>query len=242
MRSIVSIPTLHKPQESAATVESYKKYFEVRGSSNPLEKATLAVEGINNAADSYWDMIENNLEERKVDPKNMVIYAETTFFPLEDELPIFQRQTELGNRQSQLILKLLEQGARYEPAEDIVPFRQQGRITDVRLKVWLSELRAKENQHLQEQRQALGKKLEDEEAKAVEARDEHVAPKINRTLKEGEIGILLFGDGHNIEQFLDKDIEVISLRDTLLEARERVSEVFKELEIVDNSTSPESKG
>ncbi len=47
--------------------------------------------------------------------------------------------------------------------------------------------------------------------RSVDERDSHIAYRINKTLKEGEVGVLFIGEGHNVEEKIKKEYSKIKI-------------------------------
>lgn len=125
----------------------------------------------------------------------------------QDGLPICGREREIvqeiakrGSPNHQLILELMEKGAKLMGTErkdlllaEYQQMQKSAQITDIQDK----------RKPLEEDRKKSLSLLRD--------RDEFIAQRIAQTLEEGEIGLLFLGMLHNIVEKLPKDIEVIYL-------------------------------
>ena len=56
--------------------------------------------------------------------------------------------------------------------------------------------------------------------RSLEARDQHIARRIDATLAEGEIGILFIGAAHDVARFCDPTIHVAVLSDAATHPRD----------------------
>lgn len=170
----------------------------------------------------YWERVKGYLDQEQLNSETMRVYSEGTFLPLDGELPIIKEMAVGGSPHFQVVLNLLEKGAKYEPAESEDMFWYQVRLSGLIPKVIHSRDRAAETEgdmgvRIKEQREKLWNRLRILEEKTSKDRDSEIATRVNQTLQDGETGILILGSAHRVSQFLDKDIGFKPLRGELVE-------------------------
>lgn len=128
----------------------------------------------------------------------------------------------MGSRAHQLALDLVKRGARLMKTEDIDLVFKEARFVKLLEELYttpratLLDLRRylisgklpPEYKELAEKLKEF-KELEATQLERMESRDKYIADRINKTLKDGETGLLLIGAAHEVEPYLDKNIEVI---------------------------------
>ena len=144
------------------------------------------------SADEVWSGIRRMLAELELPYTSVRLY--------QDALPLCEKERDIvveiaarGSRNHQVLVELMEQGARLVGTED-------------------PHLLLQEYQSLQGVlgggRQGSEGQREDQSRRLLSGRDRFIAGRINATLSAGEIGLLFLGLSHSVEQFLDADILV----------------------------------
>lgn len=159
----------------------------------------------------FWDAIADYLDP--VEAQGLKIYQDGLVADGELGLKIVCSGAEMGSKNHQIILKLIQKGGELIRTEDIRLVKQEYEYL-VRLAQSKSLLR-KALAYLQH-------KLD--KARLTQERDEFIAARIDDTLAEGERGILFLGAYHDVPPLLPKDMEVKELKE-----REKVSAYFAEL-------------
>ncbi len=189
-RTLIYLPILHTQADMGSLGESVKLAT--------LRKLGLA--GFRRKAqaiEKMWGEIEKIISGLDLDYAKMRLY--------QDGLPVCGREAEIvrelarrGSRNHQLLVQLLDQGARLMGTESSELLRQEydlvkqtlapgDRRSGVRK---TATYRARSRDLLQE-------------------RNRFIASRINETLLPGETGILFLGMLHSLKDWLDKDIQVI---------------------------------
>ena len=126
----------------------------------------------------------------------------------QDGLPHCGKETDIvkevaarGSKNHQLLVELVEQGARLMGTEDPHLLRQEYQF----LQGALGGEQGHENQR------------EDQSRRLLAERDRFIAGRINATLSASEIGLLFLGLAHSVEPLLDADILVRHLLPSLRE-------------------------
>jgi hypothetical protein len=186
---LIYLPIIHTPADMGALEASV-----VRAT---LEKSgRLGLARKIQTIDKVWTEIEGLLDGLALNFEKVRLY--------QDGLAVCGREAEIvaelaraGNRNHQLLLRLMAKGATLMGTEagDLLVEEYQ------RVKQTLTA-RAPKAAALVAQRQARSEAL-------LKRRDQFIANRIHETLKEGETGILFLGMLHAVERFLPKDIKVI---------------------------------
>ncbi len=174
----------------------------------------------------YWDIIESKLVA--LDPKNPRFYVDgyegDTFTIQPGQEP---RKLELGDEiVDQRIIKdfITRTGGIIERTED------PGIMRDLEVKMGNAFTRLSELTDYEDIRSAVGaflgalNEFSDEGAKITELRDKHIADTVSATLKEGEIGMLFLGAGHDVSRFLPADIGTELLDERLPDLHREIME------------------
>lgn len=146
--------------------------------------------------DDMWNGTRKKIEDLKLDYKRARIYQDG--LPLSGkEMDIVKEVAVKGSRNYQIVLDLVNRGAHLEGTEDI-------------------NLLLEEYQYIKEitgitdpiQREEVAKKRQRMADTLLVKRGRFIAQRIDKTLKEGETGILFMGIKHEVDKYLPKDIEV----------------------------------
>jgi len=148
------------------------------------------------AIDRFWTEVEQTIEALALSFESVRLY--------QDGLPVCGREMEIvtqlaqtGNRNHQLLLRLLARGAAIMGTESAHLLVQEYQMTKESLAA-----RPPRAAGVAARRRALTDAL-------LERRDRFIAQRINDTLKPGETGILFLGMLHSLERYLHQDIKVI---------------------------------
>jgi hypothetical protein len=151
------------------------------------------------SADEVWSGIRRMLAKLELPYASVRLYQDA--LPLcEKERDIVKEIAARGSKNHQVLVELMEQGARLVGTED-------------------PHLLLQEYQSLQGAlgggRQGSEDQRDDQSRRLLSGRDRFIAERINATLSAGEIGLLFLGLAHSVEQFLDADILVRRLLPSL---------------------------
>jgi len=137
-----------------------------------------------------WQWIKDKIEGLQLTYEQVRIYQDG--LPLcGKELEIVQKLAERGSTNYKIILELINKGAKLEGTEskDLL-LEEYNYIKDIAT----SSVKKKE--------QKKGSK------QLLIRRDNYMAQRINKTLREGETGILFIGSEHQVDKYLPPDIKI----------------------------------
>ena len=158
-----------------------------------------------NLIDKIWTTIEKTVDDLNLPYEKVLLY--------QDGLPVCGREIEIvtelagsGSRNHQLLLRLMERGARaigtespellmeeYEFARQSVASGKGPEPMGIKVRSPIG---------VEDRRKALSDSL-------LKRRDRFIADRINSTLSDGETGIIFLGMLHCVEDLFDKDIRVL---------------------------------
>ena len=194
MRTLIVIPIIHTEQDMGSLLEQIKQEYVTRYGH---EKWTEHLKSI----DEVWSGIRRMIAELELPYASVRLYQDG-LPQCGKEVDIVKEVAARGSKNHQLLVELMEQGARLMGTED-------------------PHLLLQEYQFLQG---ALGggeqgqeKQREDQSRRLLSGRDRFIAGRINATLSAGEIGLLFVGMAHSVEPLLDADILVRHLLPSLRE-------------------------
>ena len=183
MRTLIVIPIIHTEQDMGSLLEQVKQEYVTRYGH---EKWTEHLKSI----DEVWSGIRRMIAALELPYTSVRLY--------QDGLPLCGKETDIvkevaarGGQNHQLLLELMEQGARLMGTEDPGLLLQEYQFLQ-------GALGGGEQGH-ENQR-------EDQSRKLLSGRDRFIAGRINATLSAGEIGLLFVGMAHSVEPLLDADI------------------------------------
>jgi hypothetical protein len=110
------------------------------------------------------------------------------------EMDIVQELVRMGSRNHQILMKLIELGAKLEGTEDP--------------KLLLEEYTYLKNASADLDKQQVKRRYQRLAKSILQKRDLHIAQQIDKTLREGETGLLFIGITHRVNEKLPKDIEI----------------------------------
>lgn len=188
-RTLIYLPIIHTQADMGALKDSVRRAT--------LEKLGRAGMSRHLAAiDQIWSDIEAFIDGLALTFDRVRLY--------QDGLPVCGREAEIvtelaqaGNRNHQLLLRLMARGATLMGTESSDLLVQEYQLAKQSL-----TSRPPRAAGVQAQRRALGQAL-------LQRRDQFIARRLNDTLQPGETGILFLGMLHAVEQYLDKDVKVI---------------------------------
>jgi len=194
MRTLIVIPIIHTEQDMGSLLERIKQDYVTRYGH---EKWTEHLKSI----DEVWSGIRRMIAALELPYASVRLY--------QDGLPLCGKEADIvkdvaarGGRNHQLLIELMEQGARLMGTEDPDLLLQEYQFHQ-------DALGGGEQGH-ENQR-------EDQSRKLLSKRDRFMAGRVNATLSAGEIGLLFVGMAHSVEPLLDADILVRHLLPSLRE-------------------------
>lgn len=186
-RTLIHIPVIYTQADMGALSESVQRQaLENLGLKGWERKVT--------AIDEMWTVIKEAIEGLKLPYEKVRLY--------QDSLPVCGREFEIvrdlargGSRNHQLLLRLMAKGGRLMGTES--------------LELLMEEYELARQLVAANQGATPGSDQQAASASLLKKRDQFIAHRINSTLKQDEIGILLLGMLHCIESELAEDIRVI---------------------------------
>jgi hypothetical protein len=147
--------------------------------------------------DKFWDDTDKEIEGLGLDYARLKVYQDG--LPAGGDLgkKIVDETAAKGSKNYLIVQKLMSRGATIEATES----------TPLLMKEYAYIKAIVSADTPEKQRSALEEYDRAKDA-LIKARDDHIAAAIDRTLKEGETGILFIGAAHDVLPRLPKDIEV----------------------------------
>lgn len=196
MRTLLIVPIIHAEQDMGTLLERVKQEYVQRYGSAKWDEHLKTVREV-------WTAIGRMIEALELP------YAKVRLY--QDGLPDCGREEDIvkevaaqGSKNHQLLLTLMEKGARLMGTEDPHLLLQEYQL----LRGTLAAVAEK----------GQGDTVtipEEQSRKLLGERDRYIANRINSTLGTGEIGLLFLGLAHSVEPLLDADILVRSLLSAL---------------------------
>lgn len=213
-RKLILVPILH----SSLELGSLKKGIEAKAVSIYGKEKRKRFQKI---IRSYWNSIDKFFKHINVDK----VYQDALIADGKLGMKIVKDNADKGIKNYQIVLDLIERGAKLMKTEDKELVLKEYRYW--KLYTELLELQKKLGRGFE---RVLGKeeKKKVREFKRIDKdslirdRDTYIANRINKTLKDGEVGVLFIGVQHNIIPNLDPDIVLIQLKE-----RDKLYDLFK---------------
>jgi len=190
VRTLIYFPIIHTQTDMGALSDSLRRVT-VRKLGEKGWKLKV------NAVEKMWTQMEGVIGGLDLSNEKVRLY--------QDGLPVCGREedivrdlAEAGSRNHQLLLRLMERGARIMGTESSELLVEEYEL----VKQLLDAQDDEEGEEVETHLKTLGDSL-------LKKRDQYIANRINRTLHFGETGILFLGMLHSLENLLDEDIRVI---------------------------------
>lgn len=191
-RRLIWAPIVHGQVDLGSAGESVRAIYTRRIGNKEWDRHVEAIEEL-------WRAVRKAVECLRLDYHVVKLY--------QDGLPNCGREMEIvsdlakaGSPNHQLLLDLIAKGAKLYGTESPKLLMEEYELSQCVLRALTSD----ELGGLNEVYVSRGKAL-------LEKRDRYIAERINRTLNEGEIGLVFLGLLHSPTPFLARDIEVITL-------------------------------
>lgn len=191
VRLLISIPIVHSEQDMGSLRSNLKREYVQRYDAEKWDKHVKTV-------DELWTAIVQAIESLKLSYGNVRVY--------QDGLPVCGREIEIvrevaaqGSRNYQLVLELVNRGAKLMGTENPELLIKEYQLHKEALTAAPRAGREGKvaSNHWQEQSRRL-----------LAERDRYIAARINSTLLPGEIGLLFLGLAHSVEPIMNPDIIV----------------------------------
>ena len=207
MRKLIYVPIIHM----SADMGSIAKKLNEKGITAFGEEFW---KGHRETISGFWDVISHYFDYIDMDTRNrkkMKIYQDGMIAEREVGQKIVEEGIKSGSKNYELVLRLLKRGAILVKTEEFKMVKEE---LDRLLAITKSKSTSKKLIAFIKYRLIKNRLLK--------KRDEFISKRIDKTLKDDEIGILFLGAYHNIKKRLPKDIQIIELKD-----REKVVEYQK---------------
>lgn len=214
-RKLILVPVIH----SSLELGSLKKGIEAKAISIYGKKMRIYFKKI---VTSYWNLIDDYFKRTSVSRA----YQDALISGRELGTKIVEDNAAKGIKNYQILLKLVKRGAELMKTEDKELVLKEYRYWQ--LFAELLELRKKFGKDFERvaKQDEIKKKIQEfkrfDKDSLIRNRDVYIANRVNKTLKDGEVGVLFIGVEHNIIHRLDPDIVVVQLKE-----RDKVHELFK---------------
>jgi hypothetical protein len=189
MRRLIYVPIVHTAADMGSQAGALEREYRRRGGRAEWLRTRRLIERL-------WDAVRERLLALELDYGRVRIY--------QDGLPVCGLEMEIardvaakGSRNYALVGDLLERGATMEGTEDPALLVEE----------WLGLRRISEARGEAARRRARAAYARDS-PRLLQERDAFIARRIDATLKDGEVGILLLGLLHQVDRLLAPDIAV----------------------------------
>jgi hypothetical protein len=204
MRKLYLIPIIHMSADMGSVASTLDDRAAAKLTSEIWQKHKEIVS-------VFWDSISRFLNS--LDVNDFKVYQDGLVTDGAEGLKIVRAGINQGSKNYEIVGKLLEGGAVLVKTEDIPLVKQEySYITKMTRSRSLKE------------REVAALRYKLARGKLLKQRDEFIARIINKTLAEGETGILFIGAYHDVIHRLDPDIKVGEVKDVA-----RVKDYYKSL-------------
>jgi len=196
MRKLLIIPIFHTGVDMGAFKERMDRITEKQFGKVERQRHKENIE-------KFWEELDKSLEKRikDIDIRKVKIYQDAQVVNGLVGIKIVEEIAERGSRNHQIILKLINKGAVLMKTESFEALKEEYFLIK-------SMMTAKNPVEAEQAAIAYEKRKGD----LLRRRDEYIARNIDKTLKEGETGILFIGATHNVEDRLPPTINVEHLK------------------------------
>lgn len=188
-RILYRVPTVHSRAECRVSRRFTEEDFKKLPYGEELEKK---LDEVWNSIEKFWDGVDAVFEELQLPWDRVLIFCESDFprpTELSKYLHMLRYNARKGRRTAQLVLRLVERGARLERTESRMVWKLYGFFKRSALPLWGIPGRMEHLFFL--------------------LRDRYIAHRINHALKDEKIGLLFLGAAHGeFQKHLDSDIIV----------------------------------
>ena len=201
MRTLVVIPIIHTEHDMGSLLEQVKQEYVTRYGHEKWAQHLTTI-------DEIWSGIHRMIADLELPYASVRLY--------QDGLPVCGKEAEIvrevaggGSRNHQLVVELMDRGARLMGTEDPQLLLQEYQLLRAS---WGGgeQVPGQTNQREEQSRRLLAE------------RDRFIGGRINATLLSGEIGLLFLGMAHSVEPLLDANILVRHLPPSLKETQVQV--------------------
>ena len=152
------------------------------------------------AVSEFWDSMTNFFGS--LSASNLKIYQDGLMIDGGFGKKIIEEGASKGSKNHQIVLKLMEKGAKIVKTEDLSLLKEE----------YNSLIKLSQTKSFSEKMLVyMGYKLR--KNPLMEKRDKFIAERINETLRDGEVGVLFIGVYHNVLPRISQDIIVYKLKE-----------------------------
>ena len=189
MRKLIYVPVVHTSADMGSLAKSLKNEFLDKFGKDSWDQQVDAI-------NDMWSGIREKIFSMNLNYPSVKVY--------QDGLPLCGKEIDIvkdvatkGSLNYRIVLELIEKGAKLIGTEDAELLIKEYN--------YIKELINEQDDKKMEEKAQNYKKDRD---KLLVKRDKFIATQIDKTLQEGETGILFIGIIHNIDKYLPKDIEI----------------------------------
>ncbi|MDI6761736.1 MAG: hypothetical protein QME83_01770 [Thermodesulfobacteriota bacterium] len=147
----------------------------------------------NRVIEDFWQGIRKKVFELGLDYQNTRLYQDG--LPVcGKELDLVQELVKMGSRNHQILMELIQLGTKLEGTEDP--------------KLLLEEYAYLKNASADLDKPKVKRRYQQLAKSILQKRDSYISQRIDKTLREGETGLLFIGITHRVNEKLPKDIEI----------------------------------
>jgi RNase P subunit RPR2 len=186
MRRLKYVPIIHTGVEMGSMYGTLKDEYIRRFGTQKWEEHNSIIE-------DFWQGIRNKVFDLNLDYPNTRLYQDG--LPVcGKEMDLVQELVKMGSRNHQILMELIQLGAKLEGTEDPKLLLEEYDY----LKKASADLNKKQ---VERRYQRLAKSI-------LQKRDVYIGQRIDKTLREGETGLLFIGITHRVNEKLPEDIEI----------------------------------
>jgi hypothetical protein len=194
MRTLIYVPIIHTSADLGSLAEEVNRKGLENFGENMWSDHLRTIDGFWDALFLYFDSID--VSGAKIFQDGMIVDGDAG-------LHIVREAEKAGSKNHQLVSKLLQRGAILMKTEDfnLVKKERDRLVKIIQAKSTLAKVLG-----------VIAYKLT--KNMLLKQRDAYIAQRIDRTLVEGEIGILFIGAYHNVQSRLPLDIKIKEIKET----------------------------
>jgi hypothetical protein len=186
MRRLKYIPIIHTGVEMGSMYGILKAEYIKRYGKKKWEEHNKIIE-------DFWQGIRNKVFDLNLDYPNTRLYQDG--LPVcGKEMDLVQELVKMGSRNHQILMELIQLGAKIEGTEDP--------------KLLLEEYAYLKNASADLDKPEVKRRYQRLAKSILQKRDSYIAQRIDKTLREGETGLLFIGIAHRVNEKLSEDIEI----------------------------------
>jgi hypothetical protein len=192
IRLLIHVPIVHDQADLGPLKDRARAAYLAKGGEAAWRASRAALT-------EFWNAVAKALDGLKLDWTKVRLY--------QDSLPVCGLEEKIirdlakqGGANHRILLKLIERGARIEGTEDAGLLRKEYELIIAGAPIDAGVSASDKRAYLQD---------------FMERRDRFIAQRIDKTLLQGETGILFLGALHRAAEFLPRSLQVVSLADKL---------------------------